>query len=183
MSKNKNKRCVEHSKALSLSPDDDAIFLEAMRETKEISCTIAKKNIAPKKQQPAGNKSYSKRKRPLNLRPLSLEQAGDIDKRTLARLRRGQLRPEARLDLHGMTRDQAYEKLMDFLQESQALGKRCVIIITGRGRLSQGGGVLKRETPDWLNSPQVRPRVLAISAAAPCDGGAGALYVMLRRLR
>lgn len=183
MSKNKNKRCVEHSKALSLSPEDDAIFLEAMRETKEIPCTVVKENIGIKKKQLSGNKSYSARKRPLNLRPLSLEQAGDVDKRTLARLRRGQLRPDARLDLHGMTQNQAYEKLMDFLRESQALGKRCVIIITGRGRLSQGGGVLKRETPNWLNSPQARPRVLAISEAAPSDGGAGALYVLLRRLR
>ncbi|MBS40456.1 MAG: hypothetical protein CMM83_01825 [Rhodospirillales bacterium] len=183
MSRNKNKRWVKHSKASSLSPDDDTIFLEAMRKIKEIPCTVVKEKIESNKPHQFLNKRNSIGNRSLNLEPLSLEKAGDIDKRTLARLRRGQLRPEARLDLHGMTRGQAYKKLMTFLQDSQALGKRCVIIITGRGRLSQGGGVLKRETPDWLNSPQARSRVLAISVAAPCDGGAGALYVMLRRLR
>ena len=66
---------------------------------------------------------------------------------------------------------------------SQEEGRRCVIVITGRGRVSEGGGVLRREVPGWLNSPRVRPIVLAISLATPRDGGPGAMYVLLRRLR
>ena len=82
-----------------------------------------------------------------------------------------------------MTQGQAYAALMSFVENSQAAGKRCVIVITGRGRTSEGGGVLRNETPGWLNSPSVRSRVLAFATAKPRDGGTGALYVLLRRVR
>ena len=51
--------------------------------------------------------------------------------------------PQARLDLHGMTQDQAHTALVSFMADAQADGKRCVIVITGRGRISEGGGVLR----------------------------------------
>ena len=114
---------------------------------------------------------------------LSVGRSADVDKRTFDRLRRGQLRPEARLDLHGMTQDQAHKALMKFIEGSQEEGRRCVIVITGRGRVSEGGGVLRREVPGWLNSPGIRSIVLAVSMATPRDGGSGAMYVLLRRLR
>ena len=106
-----------------------------------------------------------------------------VDKRTAQRLKRGQLAVEARIDLHGMTQDEAHRALGHFLADAQKAGRRCVLVITGKGRLGQGGGVLRAMTPRWLNEPANRARVVAITPAQPKDGGAGALYVLLRRKR
>jgi len=63
--------------------------------------------------------------------------------------------------------------------ELRAAGKRCVLVITGHGRIS--GGVLKASVPRWLAEPELRRHVLAIAPAQPQHGGAGALYLLLRR--
>lgn len=108
------------------------------------------------------------------------EHAG-IDKSTRRRLAQGQLEIEARLDLHGMTAAQAERRLSGFIDSAARQNRRCVLVITGKG--ADGNGVLRRLVPEWLKAPPLAPRVLAISAARPGDGGAGALYVLLRRRR
>jgi len=107
----------------------------------------------------------------------------DLDKRSAARLHRGLLRVEARLDLHGYTQVAAHRALDDFLAQAQGAGKRCVLVITGKGTTSEGGGVLRAQVPRWLNQAPNRARVLAFDYAQPRDGGMGALYVLLRRAR
>jgi DNA-nicking Smr family endonuclease len=108
----------------------------------------------------------------------------DLDKRTAERLKRGQLPIEGRIDLHGMTQDDAHAALARFLSASRAMGRRCVLVITGKGRPGpEGGGVLKQAVPRWLNEPALRSQILAFVAAQPKDGGAGALYVLLKRVR
>ena len=116
---------------------------------------------------------------PKNFLPLATGRYG----RTLDKLKRGKLRPQARLDLHGMTQNEAHRALVSFMADAQAEGKRCVLVVTGRGRLSEGGGVLRNQTPNWLNAPAIRSRLLAFATAQPRDGGSGALYVLLRRVR
>ncbi len=120
---------------------------------------------------------------PRSLAPLSAGKSGDVDTRTLDRLKRGQLRPQARLDLHGMTQDEAHRALSRFIPQAQSSGKRCVIVITGKGSVAAGGGVLRRALPGWLNAPALRPSVLAYAEAAPREGGGGAVYLLLRRNR
>ena len=115
------------------------------------------------------------------LAPLTLDRFAGIDRANAERLRRGKREIEARLDLHGMTQAEAHRALAAFIRASRADGKRCVLVITGRG--SAGGGVLKSAVPRWLDEPEVRPHLLAIATAQPRDGGSGALYVMLRRTR
>jgi DNA-nicking Smr family endonuclease len=88
---------------------------------------------------------------------------------------------EARLDLHGLTQAEAHHALSRFIAGSRAVGRRCVLVITGHGRFS--GGVLKQAVPRWLHEAEMRPHILAISPAQPQHGGAGALYVLLRRFR
>lgn len=117
------------------------------------------------------------------LAPLNPGRSGDVDTRTIERLRRGQLRPGARLDLHGLTQAEAHRALERFIPQARDAGKRCVIVITGKGSVSAGGGVLRNAVPGWLNSPSLRPSVLAYAEAIPRDGGGGALYVLLRRVR
>jgi DNA-nicking Smr family endonuclease len=115
-------------------------------------------------------------------RPLAAGFAG-LDRATAERLKRG-LRPiEARLDLHGMTQADAHRALVAFVADSRAAGRRCVLVITGRGLGTGEPGILRRAVPRWLDEPGLRPQVLAIAAAQPRHGGAGALYLLLRRRR
>lgn len=110
----------------------------------------------------------------------------NIDKRTAYRLKSGQMRIEERLDLHGHTQDEAYNALIKFVKSSFENKKRCVLIITGKGRKRSeqeeigNRGVLKEMIPIWLNSPELRPYLLMFSYAKTIDGGEGALYVLLK---
>ena len=79
-----------------------------------------------------------------------------------------------------MTQAEAHRALFGFVAGSRTAGRRCVLVITGHGRI--GGGVLKSAVPRWLHEPEMRRHVLAIAPARPEHGGAGALYVLLRRL-
>ena len=106
----------------------------------------------------------------------------DVDKRTAERLRRGKLDIEGLLDLHGMTQDEAERAVRAFLAESQAAGRRCVLIVTGKGP-GRDGGVLRRELPRWLNLPANRARLVAFAPAQPQHGGHGAVYLLLKRRR
>lgn len=106
-----------------------------------------------------------------------------IDRRTAERLKRGQLAVEATLDLHGQTQAEAHRAVEAFLARCQSAGKRCVLIITGRGHRHEDGGVLRRNLPLWLNERTNRARILAIATAQPKHGGAGALYLLLKRQR
>ncbi len=121
--------------------------------------------------------------RPPELPPLVSGQAAGVDKRTAQRLKRGQLAIEATLDLHKHTLAQAREALDAFLALAQDRGARCVLVITGKGRAGEAGGVLRANVPRWLNQPPNRARVLAIAEAQPKHGGQGALYVLLKRKR
>ena len=85
----------------------------------------------------------------------------------------------ARLDLHGLDQDAARAALHGFLLRAQADGLRAVLVITGKGSL--GDGILRKRTPDWLSEPAVRHLVAGVSEAHRRHGGAGALYVALKR--
>lgn len=116
--------------------------------------------------------------------PLSQGWSGaGLDRATAERLKRGMHPIEARLDLHGMTRSEAHRALLGFIADSRAAGRRCVLVITGRGLATGEPGILRRAVPRWLDEPGLRPQVLAIAAAQPRHGGTGALYLLLRRRR
>lgn len=107
-----------------------------------------------------------------------------LDRRNDERLRRGRLPIESRLDLHGMTQDQAHASLIRFVQSSASQGLRCVLVITGKGdRRKEGGGILRHAVPRWLNEPNIRPHIVAVTVAQQQHGGDGALYLYLRRKR
>jgi len=106
---------------------------------------------------------------------------GGLQKRLLRQLKRGDLRPEARLDLHGHTIDAAGQALDGFLRRAGRHGWRCVLIVHGKGhRSAHGQPALKAQVNHWLRDD---PAVLAFASARPRDGGAGALYVLLHRQR
>ena len=107
--------------------------------------------------------------------------APGLDKRTAQRLRRGKINVEAQLDLHGFKQDEAHMALNRFLTQSSNVGHRCVLVITGKGALSQGGGVLRKMVPLWLNENTNRKFVLSFTYSTPADGGTGAIYILLKR--
>lgn len=113
-----------------------------------------------------------------------------MDKKAHTRLKRGKLAPEARIDLHGMTLDQAHPALIRFILTSYTRGLRLVLVITGKGRpadpydpMPMRRGVLKQQVPMWLTMAPVAQVVLQISESHIRHGGAGAYYVYLRRDR
>ncbi|MFZ5963597.1 Smr/MutS family protein [Thalassococcus sp. BH17M4-6] len=113
-----------------------------------------------------------------------------MDKKAHTRLKRGKLVPEARIDLHGMTLDQAHPALVRFLMTSFTRGLRLVLVITGKGQRADPydpmplrRGVLKQQVPMWLRMPPVAQVVLQVTEAHIRHGGSGAYYVYLRRDR
>jgi DNA-nicking Smr family endonuclease len=108
--------------------------------------------------------------------------APGLDRRSQQRLSRGLFPIAAELDLHGMRRHEAHDALQAFLAAQQGAERRCVRVITGRGRTGgEESGILRDLVPRWLNEVPNRQRVLSFDVTQPRHGGAGALYVLLRR--
>jgi DNA-nicking Smr family endonuclease len=107
-----------------------------------------------------------------------------LDPRVVRRLRRGDFAWQSHLDLHGLTATEARHAVDRFILEGFRAGWRCVLIVHGRGLNSKDRTpVLKERLKTWLAHGRISKVVLAFSTARPCDGGAGALYVLLRRER
>ncbi len=117
-------------------------------------------------------------------KPLAVDDTTVMDKRNATRLRRGELPIEGTLDLHGQTSITAHSNLLRFIEQAYAAQKRCLLVITGKGKRSaEDGGILKKQLPLWLAQSGVQEKILAVTPAQPKDGGSGAFYVLLRRQR
>ena len=108
--------------------------------------------------------------------------APGIDRRLLRRLRGGDYAIQAHLDLHGLTAEVAKARVQAFVQEARAASHRCLLIVHGRGLNSKDHiPVLKERLRSWLTRGRLARSVLCFATARPYDGGAGAVYVLLRR--
>jgi DNA-nicking Smr family endonuclease len=168
-----------------------ALWQAAMRDVKPLKRARASPSAAHS-HRPAKGEAPAPRPVPapppkptitVNPSPLQIShgRAAGIDRRSAEKLRRGRLGIEDRLDLHGLTQDAASQRLAAFLERAELEGKRCILVITGKGLAS--GGILRDQVPRWLNQPPNRSRVLAFDYARPQHGGTGALYVLLKRRR
>jgi DNA-nicking Smr family endonuclease len=113
-----------------------------------------------------------------------------MDAGTHARMTRGKLAPEARIDLHGMTLAEAHPELIRFILNAHAVDLRLVLVITGKGKrkddsgpIPQRTGAIRHQVPHWLNLAPLHSVVLQVSEAHLKHGGSGAYYVYLRRQR
>lgn len=112
-----------------------------------------------------------------------------MDPNKFKRLKKGREKPEARIDLHGMTLAVAHPALASFILRSHAGGLRLVLVITGKGRGSNGDagalstrpGVLRYNVPHWLQLPPFDRVVAQVVSAHDRHGGGGAYYVWLRK--
>lgn len=114
----------------------------------------------------------------------------NMDNKSFGKMKRGKIKPEARIDLHGMTMSEAHPELVAFILGSQAVGRRLVLVITGKGKDRDDGGpiptrfgVLRHQVPQWLALPPLSQAILQITPAHLKHGGHGAYYVYLRRSR
>jgi DNA-nicking Smr family endonuclease len=108
-----------------------------------------------------------------------------LERRLHRALRRGSAGVDAALDLHGMRQAEAHAALHGFLLRSATAGHRLVLVVTGKGPAEADAfserGVLRRSVPRWLALPEMRRLVVGVEEAGRRHGGAGALYVRLRR--
>ncbi len=109
-----------------------------------------------------------------------------LERRLRQKLSRGQAEVDAAIDLHGLTQAEAHGALHHFLARAQGNGARLVLVVTGKGEARPNAefgasGVLRRSVPLWLKAPDWRLFVVGFEEASRPHGGAGALYVRLRR--
>ena len=135
-------------------------------------------NLQPAQIDPAKANKGSAETEPADFR---IGKKSGIDRSSARRLQRGQIQIEDKLDLHGLSQQQAHKRLVSFITQAVQLNFRNVLIITGKGR--EGHGVLRRQVPIWLKDAPLLQYINAISYAQPHDGGTGALYIRLRRQR
>jgi DNA-nicking Smr family endonuclease len=153
-----------------------ALVPHADRPEKEPSVSVSAKVARP---QPAATIAAPLQKKPMTP-PLA-----PLGRRERAHLSKGKKEIEARLDLHGMTQARAHRALAGFLHRAHGDGLTFVLVITGKGKIGAESerGVLRRQVPEWLSQPEFRMLVVGFEEAHVGHGGAGALYVRIRRSR
>lgn len=101
------------------------------------------------------------------------------------RLARGEATPDITIDLHGHSLGTAYDALDAGLARATARGARVVLLITGRPPGDAAPpikrGAIRAAVGDWLHASRHAANIAAVRNAAPRHGGAGALYIVLRR--
>lgn len=104
-----------------------------------------------------------------------------MDRKTKAKIARGRLSIDRRLDLHGMTQNEAHQRLLAFVAAAFQRGDRTLLVITGKGGRDGAFGVLRQSLPRWLAEPTFRAYISGIEEASAGHGGEGAFYVRLKR--
>lgn len=168
---------------------DEDLFASAMKNTE-----IFKGNKQPLEKNISHKKAVALKPLSTYRAPPELPPMLNMDRKAKSRLSRGLRDIDGRIDLHGMTQQQAYEALMTFIGRARASGWKTVLVITGKGAQSlkedqstyyemgrEAPGVLRRKVPQWLSQPQMRQFVIGYDIAAPNHGGNGAFYVQIRR--
>ncbi len=102
-----------------------------------------------------------------------------VARKQFLQLQRGEIKLQARLDLHGFTLTNARKRCAQFILYHQQQGTRYVLIVHGKGARSSAYSVLKSHVNHWLKQ---MPEVLAFHSAQPQHGGRGALYVLLKAI-
>ena len=130
-------------------------------------------------------KSYSPISHREMVSPLSSRQQTTKTADHKPKLRKGKRRIDGCIDLHGMTQEESYRVLPRFLYDSIAKGRRCILIITGKGKPkpenNYQGGILRRVVLQLFAEPRFSCLIYGIESASAKEGGTGAFYVLLRR--
>jgi DNA-nicking Smr family endonuclease len=176
----------------ALSDEERALWETVAKETKPLRKKPRAAKAAQEAEAPAVTKAVdaepsppAKMVRVPKPVPTSPPPLAPLGRRERSQLSRGRKEIDARLDLHGMTQTRAHRVLGDFLHRAHADGLSFVLVITGKGKTGAESerGVLRRAVPQWLALPEFRTLVVGFEEAHIGHGGAGALYVRIRRVR
>ena len=174
-------------KSRAWSAEDAAAWDRVAESVKPLKRAPRRPPEAPLPVRPETVRVAAPRKTPVAVeapRPPQPVPVAAADPKMLRRLRRGEYAIDATLDLHHQTLDQAHRSLRRFIEVAFETGRRSILVITGRGLGPDGAtGKIRAAVPRWLAESGFRERVLAATPAQPRDGGAGALYVLIRRKR
>jgi DNA-nicking Smr family endonuclease len=169
--------------------DLKSLFTPAIDSPPPTPAGLRRAKAAVSGNRPAPRQEPGKTVRPAFAEPLGPSSV-QMDKKAFTRLKRGKLKPESKLDLHGMTLDRAHPALNRFILKAHRDGKRLVLVVTGKGKRSQDDGpiprrtgVLRHQVLHWLDTPPLAQVVMQVSQAHVSHGGGGAYYVYLRRQR
>jgi DNA-nicking Smr family endonuclease len=171
------------SKRPAVTPEDQALFLEAIGGTQPLS----RRDRVPVPRTPAPVVRIAELPPTLELTVEGDGQryaarAPGVSRTQVAELRNGRIHVEDTLDLHGEKVEPGVARLRTFLSEASRLGRRCVLVVHGKGTHSEHGAPLREAVLAELLGP-ASGFVHALSTAAPADGGEGATYVMIRGLK
>jgi DNA-nicking Smr family endonuclease len=192
------------SRKRDLQDDERALWDEVMRDVRRLRNAKAGKSKPEKKRVARVSREPPALPSPARVAPVvaptakpkkAAVPAFGIDGATAERLKRGKVDPDATLDLHGMTQARAHERLLTFVRRAHESGFRCVLVVTGKGAPRpareataafvmpdrSNAGVLSVMVPRWLE--ELRSVVVGVQSAHQRHGGAGAIYVYLRRKR
>jgi DNA-nicking Smr family endonuclease len=195
------------SRKRDLQDDERALWDEVMRDVRRLRGAKASKAKPDKKRVgrvlrdppalPAPARPPVPAAAPTSKPKKATAPAFGIDGATAERLKRGKVEPDATLDLHGMTQERAHERLVSFIRRAHEHGFRCILVVTGKGAPRpareataafvmperSNAGVLRAMVPRWLEEDALRALVVGVQGAHQRHGGAGAIYVYLRRKR
>ncbi len=174
----------------ALAPDDRILWEKVARtvtplgppraQMSELEAVDFEKMLEAPKPQPVSSPPAIALPTPKQVKSL-VKSPEAIDEPIQRRIAKGKVAIEARIDLHGMTQDEAHFLLMSFIIRAAQRHLRTVLVITGKGRSPKSEGALKRAVPMWLAQPGFASHVSGYADAAQSHGGEGALYVRLRK--
>lgn len=170
-----------------IDQDDEAVWESVVSDVRP----LPEKNVVCTSQKKKRIRAEKTVTLPLKIfkHDVSLGTTADIDRNTMRRFKREEFPVEAVLDLHGYNEEQAYQAVHQFLTNAYLTGKRCVIIVTGKGLphadedIFAPRGVLRNRVPQWLQDDEMRQIILSYIHPSVRLGGQGALYILLRRRR
>ena len=165
---------------------DEDVWAETVKGVKRIQTNLHVEKIEPPKEiEFRQNKEVTVTFEVLKSgKSVGIDDISQMDGTLAKRFKREEFKIEAVLDLHGTTEKDAFGRVCDFIKGAYEARKRCVLIITGKGiddTLFSGKGVLRKSVPGWLSHSEISPLILAFKHPSEAKGGAGALYIMLRK--
>lgn len=112
-----------------------------------------------------------------------------LDQAMARKLSQGKIKPEGKIDLHGLNQHQAYNALCNYIEERYHQGKKYILVVTGKGKsikqpqnwFTPSVGVLKQKLPYWIKTKPLQYFIIDAIPAHPKDGGGGAFYVVLKK--
>jgi DNA-nicking Smr family endonuclease len=177
---------------------DESLFQEAMKDVVPLKKTRKKIVRSPSRREDAGDSLQNQEERERQYLTALVEDASvwdisfsdeymvgavpGIGPKVMRKLKRGEFSVQDYIDLHGLKKKEAEEAVREFIMKSYQRGFRCVLIVHGRGLGSVNHQpAIKSDLPLWFRRGMLKRIVLAFVTARPCDGGAGALYVLLKK--